>query len=63
MFIMKKWNIMSEGEIISCCFRAPGHVAEKLGSMMYLSDMIKEKHPEFNIKYGKGGKVYFYTDD
>ena len=54
---------MSEGEIISCCFRAPGHVAEKLGSMMYLSDMIKEKHPEFNIKYGKGGKVYFYTDD
>ena len=30
---------------------------------MKISDMVKEKHSELNIRYIECGEVYSYTDD
>ena len=40
-----------------------GHIGSERAGMMHLADMVKEKHPELNIKYIECGEVYSYTDD
>lgn len=40
-----------------------GHIGSERAGMMHLSDMVKERHPEINIKYIECGEVYSYTDD
>ena len=40
-----------------------GHIGSERAGMMYLTDILKEKHPELYIKYIECGEVYSYTDD
>lgn len=39
-----------------------GHIGSERAGMMYLAEMIKEKHSELNVKYIECGEVYSYTD-
>jgi len=39
-----------------------GHIGSERAGMMYLADIIKEKHPELNPIYIECGEVYSYTD-
>lgn len=39
-----------------------GHVGSERDGMMYTADLLKEKHPELDIKYFDCDEVYTYTD-
>lgn len=39
-----------------------GHIGSERAGMMYLAEVISEKHPELNVKYIECGEVYSYTD-
>ena len=39
-----------------------GHIGSERAGVMYLAEMIKEKHSELTVKYIECGEVYSYTD-
>lgn len=39
-----------------------GHVGSERDGMKYTADLIKNKHPELEVKYFECGEVYTYTD-
>lgn len=39
-----------------------GHIGSERAGMMYIADILKEKHPEINIEYYECGELYSYTD-
>ena len=39
-----------------------GHIGSERAGMMYLAEVISEKHPELNVKYIECGEVYSYAD-
>lgn len=39
-----------------------GHVGSERDGMKYVADILKKKHPEFEVKYFECGEVYSYTD-
>ena len=39
-----------------------GHIGSERDGMIYTADILKEKHPELDVKYFECGEVYQYTD-
>ena len=39
-----------------------GHVGSERDGMIYVADLVKERHPEIDVKYFECGEVYSYTD-
>lgn len=39
-----------------------GHIGSERDGMMYIADVLKDKHPELEVKYIECGEVYTYTD-
>lgn len=39
-----------------------GHIGSERDGMKYTRDILKEKHPELEVKYFECGEVYTYTD-
>lgn len=40
-----------------------GHIGSERAGMMLLADIIKQKHPETDVRYIECGEVYSYTDE
>jgi len=39
-----------------------GHVGSERDGMRYVADVLRERHPELEIRYLECGEVYTYTD-
>ena len=39
-----------------------GHVGSERNGMKYTGDLVKERHPELDVRYFECGEVYTYTD-
>lgn len=39
-----------------------GHIGSERNGMIYTADILREKHPEIEVKYIECGEVYGYTD-
>jgi len=39
-----------------------GHIGSERDGMMYIADVLREKHPELQVKYIECDEVYTYTD-
>ena len=39
-----------------------GHIGSERNGMIYIADLLKQRHPELAVRYIESGEVYTYTD-